>query len=63
MTANGWIQIAIYCAIVTLLVKPFGGYMNGFSRANEPFFPRSCGRSSAASTQSAASMRSRSSTG
>src|SRR4051812_13260738 len=27
MTANGWIQIAIYCAIVTLLVKPFGGYM------------------------------------
>src|SRR4029077_14431692 len=27
MTANGWIQIAIYCAIVILLVKPFGGYM------------------------------------
>ena len=27
MTANGWIQIAIYCAIVTLLVKPFGFYM------------------------------------
>src|SRR6476619_5046156 len=27
MTANGWIQIAIFCAIVTLLVKPFGGYM------------------------------------
>src|SRR5579864_1111736 len=27
MTANGWIQIAIYCVIVTLLVKPFGGYM------------------------------------
>jgi potassium-transporting ATPase potassium-binding subunit len=27
MTPNGWIQIATYCAIVTLLVKPFGGYM------------------------------------
>jgi K+-transporting ATPase ATPase A chain len=27
MTANGWIQIAIYCALVTLLVKPFGFYM------------------------------------
>jgi K+-transporting ATPase ATPase A chain len=27
MTANGWIQIAIFCAVVTLLVKPFGGYM------------------------------------
>jgi potassium-transporting ATPase potassium-binding subunit len=27
MTPNGWIQIAIYAAIVTLLVKPFGGYM------------------------------------
>ncbi len=27
MTINGWIQIALYCVIVTLLVKPFGGYM------------------------------------
>ena len=27
MTANGWIQIALFCAIVILLVKPFGGYM------------------------------------
>ena len=27
MTVNGWIQIALYCVIVTLLVKPFGGYM------------------------------------
>ena len=27
MTLNGWIQIALYCVILTLLVKPFGGYM------------------------------------
>jgi K+-transporting ATPase ATPase A chain len=27
MTFNGWIQIAIYCAIVLALVKPLGGYM------------------------------------
>src|SRR5947209_19872076 len=28
MSVNGWIQIALYCAVVTLLVRPFGGYMN-----------------------------------
>ncbi|WOJ88582.1 potassium-transporting ATPase subunit KdpA [Methylocapsa polymorpha] len=27
MTANGFIQIALYCVIVTLLVRPFGYYM------------------------------------
>ena len=27
MTVNGWLQIALYCVIVTLLVKPFGGYI------------------------------------
>ncbi|KGM34302.1 potassium-transporting ATPase subunit KdpA [Inquilinus limosus] len=27
MTLNGWIQIAIYCAIVVLIVRPLGGYM------------------------------------
>jgi potassium-transporting ATPase potassium-binding subunit len=27
MTANGLIQIAIYCAIIALLTKPLGGYM------------------------------------
>ena len=27
MTINGWVQIALFCVIVTLLVKPFGGYM------------------------------------
>ena len=27
MTINGWIQISLYCVILTLLVRPFGGYM------------------------------------
>ena len=27
MTVNGWLQIALFCAIVTALVKPFGFYM------------------------------------
>lgn len=27
MTINGWLQIALYCVVVTALVKPFGGYM------------------------------------
>ena len=27
MTANGWIQIALYCAIIIALVKPLGLYM------------------------------------
>jgi potassium-transporting ATPase potassium-binding subunit len=27
MTANGFVQIALYCAVVVLLVKPFGYYM------------------------------------
>ena len=27
MTTNGWIQIAIYCALITIFVKPFGAYM------------------------------------
>jgi K+-transporting ATPase ATPase A chain len=27
MTTNGWIQIALYCAIIIALTKPLGGYM------------------------------------
>jgi K+-transporting ATPase ATPase A chain len=27
MTLNGWIQIAVYCAIIVALVKPLGWYM------------------------------------
>ncbi len=28
MTANGWIQIALFCVIVILITRPLGGYMN-----------------------------------
>ena len=27
MTINGWLQIALYCVLLTLLVKPLGLYM------------------------------------
>ena len=27
MTFNGWLQIAIYCALLILITKPIGGYM------------------------------------
>ncbi|HVM77391.1 MAG TPA: potassium-transporting ATPase subunit KdpA [Stellaceae bacterium] len=27
MTINGWLQIALYCAIIVAITKPFGGYM------------------------------------
>src|SRR5215472_11677754 len=27
MTPNGWIQIALYCAIIIALTRPLGGYM------------------------------------
>ncbi|MEJ0026347.1 MAG: potassium-transporting ATPase subunit KdpA [Rhizomicrobium sp.] len=27
MTVNGWIQIALYCAIVIAITRPFGGYI------------------------------------
>ena len=27
MTVNGWIQIALFCAIVIAITRPFGGYM------------------------------------
>src|SRR3954453_15840644 len=27
MTINGWVQIVLYCVLLTLLVRPFGGYM------------------------------------
>ena len=64
MTFNGWIQIALYCAIVILLVKPFGGYMTRVFTGERTFLsPGAAARSSAASTGCAASTRSRSRTG
>ena len=45
MTINGWIQIAIYCAIVVALATPLGGYMTASSTASAPFCRRCCARS------------------
>ena len=27
MTANGWLQIALFTVLIALLVRPLGGYM------------------------------------
>ena len=27
MTFDGWIQIALFCVVIVLITKPFGGYM------------------------------------
>src|SRR6267378_2585050 len=50
MTANGWIQIAIFVAIVIALARPLGGYMTavfegrvGFLRPVERVFYALCG--------------------
>jgi potassium-transporting ATPase potassium-binding subunit len=37
MTVNGWIQIALFCVVVTLLVKPFGGYMTRVFKGERTF--------------------------
>jgi K+-transporting ATPase ATPase A chain len=40
MTLNGWLQIALFCAIVTLLVKPLGFYMTRvFAGERTPLSP------------------------
>jgi K+-transporting ATPase ATPase A chain len=37
MTVNGWIQIAIYCAIIAALVKPLGWYMTAVFNGERTF--------------------------
>jgi K+-transporting ATPase ATPase A chain len=37
MTFDGWIQIALFCAVVTLLVKPLGGYMTSVFAGDRTF--------------------------
>ena len=27
MTINGWLQIALYCALLVLMTRPIGGFM------------------------------------
>ena len=40
MTVNGWVQIALFCVLLVLLVKPFGGYMTRvFSGERTPLRP------------------------
>jgi potassium-transporting ATPase potassium-binding subunit len=37
MTLDGWIQIAIYCVVIALLVKPLGGYMTRVFQGERTF--------------------------
>ncbi len=37
MTLNGWLQIALYSAIILLLVKPFGAYMTAVFAGERTF--------------------------
>src|ERR1700680_5282874 len=37
MTANGWIQIAIFVAILIALARPLGGYMTAVFEGRVPF--------------------------
>jgi K+-transporting ATPase ATPase A chain len=40
MTVNGWLQVALYCVLLTLLTKPLGGYMTRvFSGERTPLSP------------------------
>jgi K+-transporting ATPase ATPase A chain len=37
MTINGWLQIALYCVLLVLLVKPLGGYMTRVFNGEKTF--------------------------
>ena len=40
MTFNGWLQIALYCVLLVLIIKPFGGYMTRvFNGERTPLSP------------------------
>jgi K+-transporting ATPase ATPase A chain len=37
MTANGFVQIALFCAVVVILVKPLGYYMTRVFQGERTF--------------------------
>ena len=63
MIGNGWLQIAIFGAIVVAITKPFGFYMTRVFSANGRPYPRCCDRSSGSSIAAAASRRAKNSPG
>jgi potassium-transporting ATPase potassium-binding subunit len=40
MTINGFVQVALYCVVITLLVKPFGFYMTRVFKGERTFLSR-----------------------
>jgi len=49
MTANGWLQIALFTLLIALLVRPLGGYMTRVFQGEPTALGRLSGRSSGAS--------------
>ena len=43
MTANGWLQIALFCAIVVAITRPLGGYMTRVFAGERTFLSRILG--------------------
>ena len=37
MTANGWIQIALFCAIIILITRPLGGFLTSLATGSRNF--------------------------
>ena len=50
MTAQGWLQIAIYVALLTALTPLLGGYMARVFRGERVFLTPCSGRSSGSPT-------------
>lgn len=63
MTANGWIQIVVYCAIILALVKPLGWYMTRVFNGERTFLSPALRPVELGSTASPASRKSVSRTG
>jgi hypothetical protein len=57
MIGNGWLQIAIFGAIVVAITKPFGFYMTRVFVGEWTPYPRCCDRSSGSSTTAATGRR------
>jgi potassium-transporting ATPase potassium-binding subunit len=38
VTINGWVQIALFCAVIVALTRPFGGYMTRVFNGERTFF-------------------------
>ena len=63
MTANGWLQIALFTLLVALLVRPLGSYMTRVFRGEPTALGRLLGLWSAVSIGSPGSIQLQSTNG